>query len=141
VGNLASMLEPLVELGREQGMRAVFEMSRSFFVGVLSGDEDRIAVLTARIEEKYDQLDVEAFNRLGHELSTYPSMVDRLGEITVPTTVLVGEGDTGLRASADQLAADIPGAELVVLPGGHSPQEDDPAAWQAAVRAHLNRLA
>ena len=45
-----------------------------------------------------------------------------------------------LRPAADTLAAGIPGAELVIFEGcGHSPQEDDPAAWQAAVLAHLSR--
>ena len=34
----------------------------------------------------------------------------------------------------------IPGAELVVLPGGHCPQEDHPASWLAAVQAHLSRV-
>ena len=43
---------------------------------------------------------------------------------------------------ADVLADGVPGAELVVFEGcGHSPQEDDPAAWQAAVLAHLRRVA
>ena len=56
------------------------------------------------------------------------------------TTVLIGEGDTGLRPSAELMAERIDGAELVVLPGGHCPQEDDPAPWQAAVQAHLSRV-
>jgi pimeloyl-ACP methyl ester carboxylesterase len=140
MGDLAQMLEPLVALGREQGMAAVVELSRPFFVGAMSGDDDRIAALTARIETKYGQLDVEAFNTLGRELGTYTSMADRLSEITCPSTVLVGEGDVGLRGSADLLAERIAGAELVVLPGGHSPQEDDPAAWLAAVQRHLARV-
>jgi pimeloyl-ACP methyl ester carboxylesterase len=140
VGNLAEMLEPLVTLGRDQGMTAVFELSRPFIVASLSGDDDRVAELTGRLEAKYGQLDVEAFDQLGRHLGTYPSLVDRLGEIACPTTVLVGEGDTGLRPSDELMAKRIDGAELVVLPGGHCPQEDDPAAWQAAVQAHLSRV-
>jgi pimeloyl-ACP methyl ester carboxylesterase len=55
--------------------------------------------------------------------------------------VLVGENDTGLRASADVLAARIPGADLVVIPdAGHSPQEDQPQLWTDAVQRHLARL-
>ena len=35
-------------------------------------------------------------------------------------------------ARADELHATIPGAHLVVIPyAGHSPQEDNPAAWLA----------
>ena len=58
-----------------------------------------------------------------------------------PTTVLVGENDTGLRASADLLAEGIPGAQLVVIPdAGHSPQEDQPQLWIDAVQHHLARV-
>jgi pimeloyl-ACP methyl ester carboxylesterase len=140
VGNLADMLPPLVALGRERGMSAVFELSRPFHQGGLAGDEARVADLMGRLEAKYGQLDVEAFDALGHELGTYPSQTGRLGEIRCPTTVLVGEGDSALRDSADVMAERIPGAELVVLPGGHCPQEDDPGAWLSAVRAHLSRV-
>jgi len=46
---------------------------------------------------------------------------DRLGEIAVPTLVLVGERELpGFRAFADEAAASIPGARLEVLAGaGH----------------------
>ena len=65
------------------------------------------------------------------------------GSVTIgcPTTVLVGENDTGLRASADLLAERIPGAQLVVIPdAGHSPQEDQPQLWIDAVQHHLARV-
>ncbi|HYF45391.1 MAG TPA: alpha/beta hydrolase, partial [Acidimicrobiales bacterium] len=138
---LSDTLPPVVALGREQGMSAVFTLGREMMAGGLRGDDIRRAELLGRIEEKYGQLDVEAFSAFGEELGRYPSLVDRLGEIGCPTTVLVGEEDTALRGSADVLAERIPGAELVVLPGGHSPQEDDPEAWLAAVEAHLSRVA
>ena len=39
------------------------------------------------------------------------------------------------------MAERIAGAELIVIPdAGHSPQEDQPAAWVAAVRRHLTRV-
>ena len=74
------------------------------------------------------------------ELLNYPSMVERLHEIKCPVTVIVGEKDDGLRASAEAMAREIPGAELVVIHGaGHSPQEDNPKDWTEAVLAHLER--
>jgi 2-succinyl-6-hydroxy-2,4-cyclohexadiene-1-carboxylate synthase len=136
---LSDTLPPVVELGRSQGMPAVFALGREMMGAYLRGDEARKAELLGRIETKYGQLDVEAFNAFGQELGRYPSLVTRLGEVACPTTVLVGEDDTMLRDSAVVLAEGVPGAELVVLPGAHSPQEDDPAAWLAAVRAHLSR--
>jgi pimeloyl-ACP methyl ester carboxylesterase len=138
-GALSDTLPPVVELGRAQGMPAVFELGREMMTAYLRGDEARKAELIGRIETKYGQLDVEAFSAFGEELGRYPSLTGRLGEITCPTTVLVGEDDTMLRGSADVLAEGITGAELVVLPGAHSPQEDDPAAWLAAVQGHLSR--
>ena len=83
-------------------------------------------------------MDPEAFVGFAKELNAYPSMVSQLHTITCPTTVLVGENDTGLRDAADVMAREIPGAALVVIPNaGHSPQEDDPASWIRAVQTHL----
>jgi 2-succinyl-6-hydroxy-2,4-cyclohexadiene-1-carboxylate synthase len=95
----------------------------------------------ARVESKFARMDPEAFIALAGALGEYPSMVERLGEISCPTTVIVGANDTGLRGSADVLAAGIPGATLVVIAdAGHSPQEDQPEAWTAAVQHHLAPL-
>jgi pimeloyl-ACP methyl ester carboxylesterase len=41
-----------------------------------------------------------------------------LGRVTMPVLVLLGEGDT-LVGRADKLAASIPGATLVIVPGDH----------------------
>jgi pimeloyl-ACP methyl ester carboxylesterase len=140
IGDLSASLPGIVELGRAQGMPAVLELGRDMIRMSLTGDDARVAQLFDRIEQKYAGLDVEAFDALGHELGDYPSMTARLGEITCPTTVLVGSEDF-LRPAADTLTAGIAGAELVVFEGcGHSPQEDDPAAWQAAVQEHLSRV-
>ena len=139
-GDLGESLAAVVEIGRAQGMPAVLALGRELIASTLQGDDARVQELFGRIEAKYATLDVEAFDALGTELSRYPSVVGRLGEIACPTTVFVGENDF-LRAVADVLADGVPGAELVVFEGcGHSPQEDDPAAWQAAVLAHLSRV-
>lgn len=87
-------------------------------------------------------VDRAAFRMLGIELGTYPSMVGDLGRIVVPTTVIVGEDDGRLRASADVMAERITGAHLEVLPGaGHGAMDDAPDAWVAAVCSHLDRAA
>ncbi len=44
--------------------------------------------------------------------------VDRLRNVGAPTLVLVGERDQFQREQADLLAAQVPGARLVVIPGG-----------------------
>lgn len=120
------------QLAAEGGMAAVFAAIAPF----LADDEDR-----ARVERSYGQVDPVAFATLGEELLVHPSVLDRLGAVDVPTTVLVGESD-GLRPEADALAAAVPGAVLHVIPdAGHSPQLENRAAWLEVVTGHLRSRA
>ena len=66
---------------------------------------------------------------------------DRLGEIRVPTLIVVGRHDwiTPVEAS-EELAAGIPGAELRVFEGsGHSPQIEENERFVEVVRDFLAR--
>ena len=67
---------------------------------------------------------------------------DRLGEITVPTLVLVGERDTETPLSyAEALAAGIPGTRLQIVPGaGHISSLEAPEAVNIALREHLDGM-
>lgn len=88
------------------------------------------------------RLDGAAFRGFLAELGRYDDLTPGLRTLGVPTSVIVGERDDGLRDAADRLAATVPGAELTVIAGGsHSPFDDDPAAWLAAVARHLDRVA
>ncbi len=64
----------------------------------------------------------------------------RLGELRVPTLVVVGEHDEETPLSYAQLIADgIPGATLEVIPGsGHIANLEAPEAVNAALRRHLD---
>jgi pimeloyl-ACP methyl ester carboxylesterase len=116
-----------------EGMGALVEMMRGFL-------QDARPEVLERVEQKLANMDVDAFCSLGDELGAYPALVGRLGELTLPVTVLGGAHDTNLVAPAHVMADAIPGAHLVVLPGcGHSPQEDDPEAWLRALGDHLAR--
>ena len=57
-----------------------------------------------------------------------PKAIGRLGEITVPTLVVVGVEDLGdIAAAAARLAAEIPGARLETIAGaGHLPSLERP---------------
>ena len=60
---------------------------------------------------------------------------DRLGELTMPATVLAGERDTKFVALAERLAAALPHAELVAVPGaGHRLALEAPGAVAGAIR-------
>jgi pimeloyl-ACP methyl ester carboxylesterase len=131
----ADMMRAGIERVRTQGTLAIFDVIQPFL-----GTGERADVLRARLRTKLDQMDPVAFTELGEELLTYPSMLDQLATLDIPTTVIVGENDTGLRSAADALGATIPGAVLVVVPGAaHSPQDENRDAWLAAVGAHLTR--
>jgi 2-succinyl-6-hydroxy-2,4-cyclohexadiene-1-carboxylate synthase len=59
---------------------------------------------------------------------------DRLGELTMPATVLAGSGDAKFLALGERLAAALPGGELVVVEGaGHGIPREDPSAVAAAI--------
>ena len=86
-------------------------------------------------------MDPEAFAVLALELVDQPALTDRLHEIACPTLVMVGEQDAGFLAPADELARGIRGATKVVIPAAaHSPQLENPPAWIAAIRQHLERV-
>jgi 2-succinyl-6-hydroxy-2,4-cyclohexadiene-1-carboxylate synthase len=60
---------------------------------------------------------------------------DRLGELTMPATVLAGERDAKFRALGERLADALPRGELVIVEGaGHGIPREDPAAVAAAIR-------
>ena len=68
-------------------------------------------------------------------------IIRSLPEIAVPVLVLVGEDDTPFRVPTDYMAAKIPGASKVIIPGaGHASNIDQPAAFNAAVSAFIDGL-
>ncbi len=75
---------------------------------------------------------------------TSPTAPDRLAGMAalgLPTLVVVGEHDQPFVQPSHRLAAAIPGAELVVIPGAaHSPQFENPDPWWDALRAFLDRV-
>ncbi len=94
-------------------------------------------------DEIFTGMDAYAVKGLGMELWTEIPDVDgslrsRLGSITCPTTVLVGEHDHPLVGQAPALTAEVADGRLTVIAGAyHSPQLTHPEAWRGAVEAHL----
>jgi pimeloyl-ACP methyl ester carboxylesterase len=61
---------------------------------------------------------------------------DRLGELTMPTTVVAGADDAKFVALGERLAAAIDGGELVVVPGaGHGLPREAPQALAEVLHA------
>jgi proline iminopeptidase len=71
------------------------------------------------------------------------TVMDRLGEITVPTLVMAGRDDFVFPPECQQqLVAGIPDARLRIIErAGHNPHEEQPAAVMQAVREFLSRPA
>jgi 2-succinyl-6-hydroxy-2,4-cyclohexadiene-1-carboxylate synthase len=60
---------------------------------------------------------------------------DRLGELAIPVTLVVGERDEKFAAIADRMAARIPDCRVVVVAGaGHAAQLERPEEVAAAIR-------
>ncbi len=90
---------------------------------------------------RYLAMDPVAYGALGRTLVEQAPVVERLGEIACPTTVLLGDGDHEFVPGSEVLARGIPGAVHVTIPdAGHHPHMENPAAWLDAVRAHLRRV-
>jgi 2-succinyl-6-hydroxy-2,4-cyclohexadiene-1-carboxylate synthase len=58
---------------------------------------------------------------IGLGTGALPSLWDRLGEISTPVVLVVGERDQKFREIASRMAEDLPDAQIVVVPGvGHA---------------------
>ena len=68
-------------------------------------------------------------------------VMNSLPTIAVPALVLAGADDTPFLAATDYMAAKIPGAKKVIIPGaGHAANIDQPAAFNEAVLGFLGDL-
>jgi pimeloyl-ACP methyl ester carboxylesterase len=129
------ILKQLAELACDKGMVAFWDQVGEVWSSVAATQE-----LKDHIRDAVLALDPFALRELGWRLFDHPSVLDDLAGLRCPVTVMVGENDSGLRSSADDLARTIPGSVLAVIEGAaHSPQAEQPEAWIETVLAHLDR--
>jgi 2-succinyl-6-hydroxy-2,4-cyclohexadiene-1-carboxylate synthase len=62
-----------------------------------------------------------------------PPLWERLGELRMPVTVLVGERDTKFHAPARRMVEMLPDAELCIVSGGHRLPLENPGALAEAI--------
>ncbi len=145
----ADLLAVATRVAREAGMAALAQILRARAAddASRSGPDRRVEAewgserFWAWRSARVAATDPEAYAALGAELMQCAPLTPRLGAIRCPTLVLVGELDAEFRTPAETLARGIAGAELAVIPdAAHQPQHEAPAAWLAAVRAHLARV-
>ncbi len=70
---------------------------------------------------------------------TQEPLWDRLGELTMPVLLVVGDHDAKFATVADRMVAAIPRPSLVRIPGaGHAAHLEQPRAWTDAVAEFLD---
>lgn len=90
-------------------------------------------------DERYAVLDPNVVLFMGPQVFGHKSVLDRLGSLAVPTTIIVGSNDVAFVRPSKAMNEVIPESELVVIEGAyHSPQHTHPDEWIAAVEAHLS---
>lgn len=89
-----------------------------------------------------DRMALEPERVVGERQRPAPPAAGRLGEIAVPTLVVIGELDTiGTRAAAEKVAAEVPGARIERLPDvAHIVGMEAPDRLAALIVAHLAPL-
>jgi 3-oxoadipate enol-lactonase len=120
------------------GVQVEAMLPKVFAAGTLAEKPEVVAEFRAVGNAQSPEAVVAALAALRDRPDARPGV----GAITVPTLVLVGAEDavTPL-AVAEQLAAGIAGARLIVIPAaGHFTAMENPAAFNAAVREFLQSL-
>ncbi len=143
-----TLLQAGAMLGRTQGMGALARVMREGQQRAGNPAAARVRlvqemgeeVFWARAARKIEQMEPDSFLAMGAAIYEQDAVTDRLGEIRVPTTVLVGDQDTVFLEPTEAMRTGIPGAAAVILKGAaHSPQLETPGPWLEAVVDHLGR--
>lgn len=102
---------------------------------------DRAPTYTAR-ERLLKQNPIGLANMARKVVAQHDSrVIESLGEIKVPTLVLVGENDTPFLAATEYMSKTIPQAQRAVIPNaGHSANIDNVEAFNEAVLDFLRKL-
>jgi 3-oxoadipate enol-lactonase len=138
--------EPDDDAGKER-RRAVAELARTQGSGAIADkppallSEGADPALWERVKEMIRRQPGEAIAAAALGMGERPDSRSILGEIDVPTTVIVGSADTLTPPPmSESMAGAIKDAELVVLEGaGHLSNLEDPDGFATALRALITR--
>jgi 3-oxoadipate enol-lactonase len=123
----------------KEGTSVVAEdmMKKLFAPGTLEAGGDEVASIRAVMENARPEGVAAAL----HGLATRPDSRELLGQIEVPTLVIVGEHDVISPPDEMKAIADaIPGAEFLLVEGaGHMAPLEKPEAVNAAIGAFLEK--
>lgn len=131
VGRLGPLLVRSLTLWGEAAIRTAWSDPDKITVELISGYKKPLQA------ENWDRALWELV------LASHPlGLEERLDEVSVPALVITGERDRIVPTrNSERLAAELPAAELVVMPGcGHVPHEECPAEFLVAVTDFLATL-
>lgn len=94
-----------------------------------------------KVMARLSRMSPEVLRACWHALVAWAGTEDRAAGIRTPTLIVWGDADApAIVEGSRRLAELIAGAEVCVLAGaGHSPQEEKPGEYNAALRAFLAR--
>jgi pimeloyl-ACP methyl ester carboxylesterase len=120
-----------------RGMRAFVEKAGATMVGLRP--ELPAAQAAAVAIAAQNPAGVAQFAR--HVAGVAPPVIDELASVDVPALVIVGENDEPYLRAADVMAAKLPRAEKLVIPGaGHIVNIEAAEVFDAAAIAFLSRV-
>ena len=93
----------------------------------LFADEPLEVGALARADQRRNRPDALAAALRGAGTGRMEPLWDRLGELTMPVTVVAGERDAKFRALGERIAGLLADARLVIVPGGHNLPLESPA--------------
>lgn len=104
---------------------------------LFAGQSPEVAAASRRDRQRNTAAGLAASLR-GMGTGTMVPVWDRLGELTMPATVVVGERDAKFRALGEKLVERLPDAQLVVIPrAGHAVHLEAPEAVAAAINGAM----
>jgi 2-succinyl-6-hydroxy-2,4-cyclohexadiene-1-carboxylate synthase len=101
---------------------------------LFAADPPEVGAL-ARADQRRNDPDALAAVLRGLGTGEMQPLWDRLGELRMPVTVLVGERDAKFQAIGRRMVDVLADAELVVATGGHGLALENPAAVVAAIQS------
>lgn len=143
-----SQVDPLLKSFGDTWLAAAEQKNASLLLKVttpLNFSEDWITKnhkILPILEEKYQQLDFEAFIRLMESFYGL-NITEQLPNIQVPTMVVIGENDIlKTRNYSEKIAKLIPGSEFYVVPGsGHALCLEKPQEFNSLVLGFVYKYA
>lgn len=126
-------------VGASEGAERYFEAF--LHSDLLAGLRDRPRAREAMRRMMVENYKAIAYISAGHSWSPEPPTAERLGRIKAPTLVVVGSLDgKSLLDISDTLAAKIPGARKVTIPGAsHHPPVETPKEFNRALLDFLGK--